>query len=1043
MPRTWGSWSATSTSGARYRVGLDWSRSGTRVTVSQYVFESAFSIRKGVTLRRTGSLSGTYSEYVGTSGGVVSLGRGGSATGSRGGSVVVGGSVTNILHGLTCSVSVRVSIPALPPSTVGRPNRNVQGSDRVYVSWLQPSTNGSAIDRYHVRVERGGSLVQGTNTGGNDRNHTFTRLDANTRFGVRVRARNSAGWGGWSSFGYFTTDMVRPNTQTNLSANRVNDNRVTLSWTRRSTSGGPYSRQRIRRRVNGGTWQNLAAVSAGATSYTDNTTGYSNRYEYAIRAENSAGNSSFAYSNQVYMRPRGPVGTITAQKTSSNNIRVSWPASSSDYTAGYRIYGSADGGSFSLLGSTSSTSWTHLDPDPSVTHTYQISATRGSLEGNRSLSSNTVQLQAPPLAPTLLDPGDGETLSNVEDVTFSWRHNPVDTTDQTEYELAYRIDGGEVTVLSGTTAQSRTIPALEYSAEITWNVRTRGDDPAFGPWVAANTFSLASIPVAVITSPSEDDLNAAHVSVEWEYSNDDAADQVMWQVELLSEGSLIEQNADSTVGSTFTFDARLEDATEYTIRVRVRASTGMWSDWDSVVFTTDFPLPVTITPELEWDRSVGAVMVTLATEELESFAHDWTGEPGSSTSTREGLSGSLTNLITNPRGRTTPGTVVVRSDVPVDEAMLYDDPTTSPDTDLSVVWAGVPGESVADLTAPAPVGFSAFSGSVVYYSTTHDAVAVYRPTTISSAATTVLTATAGDSGTLVVDYLDISGSPQFIRVSGAVSDGRIFQGSAEPGEWTAFHLGFNATGGDVTLEAQNRSGAGSTVYTRWAVIDGTDAYEGPWWDGDTPDQAVPDAVDVERRDAGGEWVMIGSGLDPYTSIIDPTPRLGEVEYRVVSRTALPSESVGPVVMIEWDRRRSDPSVFVSGGEAMEVVCTAQGGSRSNTPAIEQSSVRFAGQSRPTAVFGAGEEHEVAFTGKIVHTSDHSLSLREDWEELLRQFSIVCYRDALGVKVYGLLSVEFSLDGVVEQVSLRVQQMRYIEGVERVADADLDIGGEDE
>lgn len=46
MPRYWGSWTATSSTGARYRLGMDWSRSGTRVTVDQYVFEAAYSIYK-------------------------------------------------------------------------------------------------------------------------------------------------------------------------------------------------------------------------------------------------------------------------------------------------------------------------------------------------------------------------------------------------------------------------------------------------------------------------------------------------------------------------------------------------------------------------------------------------------------------------------------------------------------------------------------------------------------------------------------------------------------------------------------------------------------------------------------------------------------------------------------------------------------------------------------------------------------------------------------------------------------------------------------
>lgn len=73
MTRYWGNWTATSQSGARYRAGIDYHQSGASVVVEKYIFESAYSIYKDVRLKRGGSLSGTYTVYVGTSGGGVSL----------------------------------------------------------------------------------------------------------------------------------------------------------------------------------------------------------------------------------------------------------------------------------------------------------------------------------------------------------------------------------------------------------------------------------------------------------------------------------------------------------------------------------------------------------------------------------------------------------------------------------------------------------------------------------------------------------------------------------------------------------------------------------------------------------------------------------------------------------------------------------------------------------------------------------------------------------------------------------------------------------
>lgn len=1142
MARSWGSWSATSSTGARYRVGIDYTVSGTKVTVSQYVFESAYSINKNVTLKRTGGLSGSYSVRVNTSGGVVGMGHGGSVTGKRGGSVTIGGRVTNILHGLTCSVSVRVDIPALAPSTPGAPTVSNVTSSSARLTWNEPNNNGAAIDQYGYRAERGGTFIDGGFT--TSRSATVYGLQPNTRYGARVRARNSVGWSSFSSFRYFTTSIVRPNSPTNLSATRVNDERVTLSWTRHDTSGGPYARQRIRRRVNGGAWHNLASVSAGATSYTDDTTSYANRYEYAVRAENSAGNSSFTYSNQVYMRPRGPVGTITAQKTSNNNILVSWPASSSDYTTGYKIYESSNGGPETHIGSTSSTSWTHLDPDPSVTHAYRISSTYGSLEGNKSEWSNTVQLQAPPLAPTLISPEDGAVLPRTESLDLIWQHNPVDTTDQTEYEVAYRVGEDEPVIFSGTTEQSHTVAASGLSGSIRWNARTRGADPNWSPWAPANTFLLASVPSVVIQEPSTDTLAAAHVAVEWSYADDDGYAQATWQAELLDdEGQLLEQ-ASGHGAATFShaFEARLSDATEYTIRVRARSGAGLWSDWDEVYFTTDFPLPATIEPSLEWDRATGAVSVTLATEPLHDNLYAWTGDPDASPSTwtRDGEV-VATNLIPNSRGRDTSGTVVVRENLynpanlagwsvtttgtilqgsydgyafpvtpgevysfrrtlplssrfrfgftdvtPADGVQTFDgswdgahdtdevvngvvvpanathmvlylsntqtgdvplliekvsvageyfDGDASPDPDLTPVWTGTAGASTSQLTAPKPVGWDAALGSVVYYSASHDAVAAYRPDSEGvNLAWYSMDIAEGDTGTLVMEAMTPQAGEVFVQSLVGAVDPVAYQ--ASPGEWATQRAGWGPTTGDLTGAMQIYSQDVTTLYVRAASIDGTDSYTGPWFDGHKADAAAPDAVDVERKDQDGDWVLIGSGLDPETSITDNTPRLfGEIAYRVISRTTLPSESVGPEVTIEWRPRRDDPSVFVNGGDGLSVVCTGDGGGLNTQPSVEQTSVRFAGQSTPTAIFGVGTELELTWSGAI-HHGISTTSTREQWIELLQRFSIVCFRDIIGRKTFGIMALAFSQRRSIETIELTITQVRYVEGVDRVPTAEL-------
>lgn len=374
MPREWGSWSGTSSSGARYRVGFDWSRSGTTVTVSRYVFESEFSIYKDVTLTRTGDLSGSYSVDVGTSGGVVSLGHGGSASASRGGSVTIGARVTNILHGLTCSVSERISIPADVPGTVEEPFTNPQSTTSVYVSWLQPDTNGSAIDQYQIRIERGGSLIQSRNQGGGDRNHTFTGLAPNTRYGARVRARNAAGWGGWSPFAYFYTDARVPAVPSRPSVSNIQDDRATVTWSAPNDYNAPIDNYKVVLHENGSFDRSYetsgrSVVWGGINPLKPNT-----EYRSAVNAHNSAGWSG--YSNYVNWRtdataPSAP-RSLDISQVESTSFRFSWAAPSQDGglgIKGYRVQVATDS-SFSNLvynsyiASTSRVrSITGLDPD--------------------------------------------------------------------------------------------------------------------------------------------------------------------------------------------------------------------------------------------------------------------------------------------------------------------------------------------------------------------------------------------------------------------------------------------------------------------------------------------------------------------------------------------------------------------------------------------------------------------------------------------------------------------------------------------------------
>src|SRR5690606_2220062 len=78
--------------------------------------------------------------------------------------------------------------------------------------------------------------------------------------------------------------------------------------------------------------------------------------------------------------------------------------------------------------------WDHVNPNPATPHTYRVRGTIGAIQGAWSAPSNTVQLQAPPNAPTSLSP-NGTTANVATNTLLRWLHNPVDASVQTQYQI--------------------------------------------------------------------------------------------------------------------------------------------------------------------------------------------------------------------------------------------------------------------------------------------------------------------------------------------------------------------------------------------------------------------------------------------------------------------------------------------------------------------------------------------------------------------------------------------------------------------------------
>lgn len=646
MPRYWGSWTATSSTGARYRLGMDWSRSGTRVTVDQYLFESAFSIHKDITLTRTGRLSGTYSVSVSTSGGVVSLGRGGSVTGSRGGSVTIGGRATNVLHGLVPSFSTSISIPAVAPSAPGRPSVSNVTSGGWRTAWSAPSNNGGAsITQYQVQIrDSSGTVVQTSTT--SSRSHTNSGRLGGTAYTVRVRARNSAGWGPWSSSRSVTTSVLRPNAPTGVSWSRHSDDAHTVSWSHSSSSARPVTRFRVQRRVFNNGWSNWstrATISNTSTRSWRDTTRDNRVYQWRVVANNDAGSATSSATGSAWTTP-WPPQNVRAHVRTDGGIRIEWDNLVAYGSHDQELQTRTDSGPWEHLGYPSGTVWNRGPGvvDPGSTHQYRI-RTRTTSGPQRTSSwsvSNTVQPASPPAAPRIVAP------SGVQDaagqVVIRYVYAPTDGSEQQSRLIRWRFPGGQWTELVRNYTDSTTYVVGEGDSEIPWDgvpgtvevqVRTWGAHPDPSPWSSTHLIRMANRPTVAINTPVDgEEVETNSVLVTWGYADEDDGEQVAWRLTVLRGSNVVTEESGSGDRDSFTVRGLSDDAT-YTVQVEVRSGEGLWSaEPDEVTFPVSYLPPAPPQIGVAFDRDLGAAVVDVQT----APPH----EPY-----------EYVNVVTNPRGR--------------------------------------------------------------------------------------------------------------------------------------------------------------------------------------------------------------------------------------------------------------------------------------------------------------------------------------------------------------------------------------------------------
>lgn len=412
---------------------------------------------------------------------------------------------------------------------------------------------------------------------------------------------------------------VRPEPPSNVVASRVSDTATSITWTRHPSSAAPYQGQQLRRRYlrHDGTWTawvTRANLQGGTQSYTDTHTS-NNRLEYAVRAENSAGVSSFAYSNPIETAPAAP-GNFRVSPSMAGN-ELTW-TTGAPFPVRTRVERQEDDGPWELLTTRGSgqVEAFHSAPDVAATHRYRARHESVSSPFRESVwtYSERVQLAAPPAAPTGLGPSTA--WDATEDRRLTWRHVPTDAAGQERFQVRHRLQGASswTTVPAvDSSAEAWTLPAGTYSngQVVEWQVRTWGPHPDPSAWSGSNFQTPRARPTVAINVPASGQVvDRSRVTAAWGYSG--TGQQAGWHWQLVSDGDVVLERHGSGTRSTAVVEPLL-DGESYTLRVSVRDGSGLWSAWDESTFTVSYvPPQAPSIDSVDWDVELGAAVVQLS-----------------------------------------------------------------------------------------------------------------------------------------------------------------------------------------------------------------------------------------------------------------------------------------------------------------------------------------------------------------------------------------------------------------------------------------------
>ena len=457
---------------------------------------------------------------------------------------------------------------------------------------------------------------------------------------------------GGSGSAQYTVEVPHlPGAPTSLSATRISDNRIDLTWTNpSSTYGGFY----LQVSIDGGAWSNAWSVEnvmPTSYSYTAASAGHS----YKFRAYTGYWYAYSSYSNEtatISMTPTAPTA-ISVAAVSGTTVEVTLTNPSPVATkVQYQV--STDGGS--TWGATQESA-NITTFQTTVSGTGKIRVRNYNSTGTSAwLVSDTITTITPPAAPTLTAPAGSIIDLALGSVDFEWVFNSLDGSAQTAYEFDYSINGVSQTPKTGTTAKKETVSLSTLSAgdTITVKVRTKGADANWGAWSSTKTYNVYSAPTVSITSPAAT-ITGMPISLAATYS-DMAGFSCVYAHASLTQGGRVLFDEDATIsGSSISASLDVSEflptnGESYTVVLEVRSSSSLQSSANAT-FLVSFTEPKAGELQVTNDADTGYASLLATFEQTQDILGGSVWELGSMrTSNGEPLESTTVARLTDTVG---------------------------------------------------------------------------------------------------------------------------------------------------------------------------------------------------------------------------------------------------------------------------------------------------------------------------------------------------------------------------------------------------------